>query len=333
MTLPITDPGLFADAQSLATLKSQAAAHNPKALRAAAQQFESLFIGMMLKSAQDANFKDPLFGSSQQRMYQDLYDQQLSVQLSKTHTFGLAEMLVQQLRRQWSAAASPAGASSGTPSASGAAGTSSALSSITAHAPNTGVPSASGAADGKNTPPVNAAQQSAFARSLWPDAQRAARQLGVSPVSLIAQAALETDWGRSLPRTSSGTTSNNLFGIKASSRWSGSSVNSATHEFRNGLDTSTQAQFRAYDSCSQCFQDYTSLLSSNPRYAAVLGTGNDVGAFATALQQAGYATDPHYARKLTEVAATLTHTLSAPADAAPLKVAAVQPITTGSRSL
>jgi flagellar protein FlgJ len=330
MTLPITDPGLFADAQSLATLKSQAAAHNPKALRAAAQQFESLFIGMMLKSAQDANFKDPLFGSSQQRMYQDLYDQQLSVQLSKTHTFGLAEMLVQQLRRQWSASGTPAAGGSASAPASGGAGTTSAVSGIAVPA---ATHTAAAAAHEKRLGPVNAAQQTAFARSLWPDAQRAARQLGVSPVSLIAQAALETDWGRNLPRTATGTTSNNLFGIKASSGWSGSSVTSGTHEFRNGINTSTQAQFRAYGSCSQCFQDYTALLSSNPRYAGALGTGSNVGAFATALQQGGYATDPNYARKLTEVAATLTHTLSAPTDAGPLKVAAVQPMTTSSRSL
>jgi flagellar protein FlgJ len=333
MTLPIVDPSLFTDAQSLATLKSQAAAHNPKALRAAAQQFESLFIGMVLKSAQDANFKDPLFGSSQQRMYQDLYDQQLSMQLSKTHTFGLAEMLVQQLRRQWSGSGSSTAAGSGTPSASRTAAPPGAVSSLAAPAASPGAPRASGAADGTSIPPVSAAQQSAFARSLWPDAQRAARQLGVSPVSLIAQAALETDWGRSLPRTASGTTSNNLFGIKAEHGWSGSSVASATHEYRNGIDTATQAQFRAYGSCSQCFQDYTSLLSHNPRYAAALGTGNDVGAFATALQQAGYATDPNYARKLTEVAATLTRTLSAPADPGVLKLAAVSPMTTGSRSI
>jgi len=333
MTFPVTDPGLFADAQSLATLKSQAAAHNPKALRAAAQQFESLFIGMVLKSAQDANFKDPLFGSSQQRMYQDLYDQQLSTQLSKTHTFGLAEMLVQQLRRQWSASGSPAAAGTAAPSASGAADRALAVPGLTAPAASTGAPTAPGAAGGKSPSPVNAAQQNAFARSLWPDAQRAARQLGVSPVSLIAQAALETDWGRSLPRAASGTTSNNLFGIKAEHGWNGSSVASGTHEYRNGVDTATQAKFRAYGSCSQCFQDYTSLLSSNPRYAAALGTGNDVGAFATALQQAGYATDPHYARKLTEVAATLTRTLSAQSDTGALKLTAVQPMTTGSRSI
>jgi flagellar protein FlgJ len=323
MTLPVVDPSLFADAQSLANLKREAAAHNPKALRAAAQQFESLFIDMMLKSARAANFKDPLFGSSQQRFYEDLYDQQLSIELSKTHTFGLAEMLVQQLRRQW---ATPSGSTppsaDATPTAGAPDSVASGLSAPASPVPRT---SATGAA--------GPAEQTAFARSLWPDAERAARQLGVSPVSLIAQAALETDWGRSMPRTASGAASNNLFGIKAMGGWSGPSVASGTHEYRNGAATAVQAQFRAYGSCSQCFRDYTALLRNDPRYAGALGTGNDVGAFASALQQAGYATDPNYARKLTAVADTLSRTLTAPSGAGALKLAAVRPMTTGSRAL
>ena len=330
MTLPVVDPGLFADAQSLANLKREAAAHDPQALRVAAQQFESLFLDMMLKSAQAANFKDPLFGSSQERLYQDLYDQQLSTQMSETHTFGLAEMLVQQLRRQWgggaaSASASGTGAqeqigrSGGTPSAGSAGGARPAPAPVSA---------ASAAGTG-----VNASQQTAFARALWPDAERAARQLGVSPVTLVAQAALETDWGRSMPRTARGTSSNNLFGIKASGGWSGASARSDTQEYVHGAATVTQARFRAYGSCGQCFQDYTALLSSDPRYAAALGTGSDAGAFASALQQAGYATDPDYARKLTAVAATLSRTLAAEGAAGPLKLAAAGPITAGSSAL
>ena len=336
MTVPAVDPNLFSDAQSLATIKSQAAAHNPKALRAAAQQFESLFIDMMLKSARAANFKDPLFGSSQQSMYQSLYDQQLSIELSKTHTFGLAEMLVQQLQRQWANPNGPAPAGAAPASSPGSAPVSvptPAAAPSAAVTTATALPSAvSASSPSASVGGTSAAQQSAFTKTLWPDAQRAARQLGVSPVSLIAQAALETDWGRSLPRTAGGTTSNNLFGIKATG-WSGASARTATHEYQNGTRTATEANFRAYDSCSQCFQDYTTLLSSNPRYAGALGTGNNVAAFATALQQAGYATDPNYARKLTAVAATVQRTLSAPDTASPLKLAAIQPMTTGTRSL
>ena len=354
MTLPVADAGLFVDAQSLAGLKREAAAHDPQALRAAAQQFESLFIDMMLKSAEAANFKDPLFGSSQQRLYQDLYDQQLSTQMSKTHTFGLAEMLVQQLRRQWagggtagSSSESGAGASSGARvgassgtragafagSGTGASGTAVHGGESKATAGSATPVTAGTPATAAGTTGVGASQRTAFARSLWPDAERAARQLGVSPVSLIAQAALETDWGRSMPRTAGGASSNNLFGIKASGAWSGSSARSGTLEYVNGTATATQAQFRAYGSCSQCFQDYTALLSGDPRFAAALGTGNDVGAFASALQRAGYATDPNYARKLTAVADTLSRSLGTRAGAGPLKLAAAGPIDTRSSAL
>ena len=323
MTLPVADPSLFADAQSLATLKREAAAHNPQALKAAARQFESLFIDMMLKSARAANFKDPLFGSSQSRFYQDLYDQQLSIQLSKTHTFGLAEMLVQQLRRQWG------GSGGSSPSASGSAAAPAPVSGSAPQAPS--APAGAPATSTANA--VSREQQSAFARSVWPDAERAARQLGVSPVGLVAQAALETDWGRSLPRTAAGQTSNNLFGIKATGPWRGASVQSATQEYVNGSPVAVQAPFRTYGSCAECFQDYASLLSRNPRYAAALGTGNNVGAFASALQQAGYATDPNYAQKLTAVAESLSRVLGAPPSTGPLKIAADPPISSHTRAL
>ena len=321
MTLPVADPSLFADASSLASLKRAAAANNPQALKEAAQQFESLFIDMMLKSMRAANFKDPLFGSSQQSMYQDMYDQQLSIELSKSHAFGLADMLVQQLRRE--------GLAGGAPSSTSATGSA------------TGRPSAAGSLSTGGSAPlthtassatVSRQQQTAFARELWPEAERSGQQLGVSPVSLIAQAALETNWGHSMPRDAAGAASNNLFWIKAGAAWSGTSVVSGTHEYRDGVKTAVKSSFRAYGSCAQCFQDYTALLRGNPRYAAALGTGGDVHAFAMALQQGGYATDPDYARKLTAVAGTLSQLIQG-AGAAPLKLAAVAPIHTGSEPL
>ena len=97
----------------------------------------------------------------------------------------------------------------------------------------------------------------------------------------------------------------------------------------DGTPTATEAQFRAYDSCGQCFHDYAALLARNPRYSAALGTGNDVGAFAAALQRGGYATDPNYARKLSAVADTVSRVLGAE----PLKLAAATPIATGSSTL
>ena len=174
------------------------------------------------------------------------------------------------------------------------------------------------------------AQQAAFAQALWPDAQQAARQLGVNPVTLLAQAALETNWGRDVPQGDSGGTSNNLFGIKAGSSWGGPAVANSTQEYMGGAPTTVKAQFRSYGSASQCFQDYVDLLKGNPRYAAALGTGNDVQAFGSALQQGGYATDPAYAGKLTAVAGTLSRALT---EGLPLKFAANPPTTSGSGTL
>jgi flagellar protein FlgJ len=301
--LPLVDPNQLVAAGNLSELKRAAAKSSPQALREAARQFESLFVSMVLKSAREANFKDPLFGSDQGDLYQDMYDEQVAAAMSSGKGLGLADMLVQQLRRQQTDITGPASTSRTEPGAIGG-------STASAGAPATSCPTA--------------AQQAAFARALWPDAQRAARQLGVSPVSLLAQAALETDWGRSVPQDASGGSSNNLFGIKAGSRWSGPAVESGTHEYAGGAATSIEARFRAYGSATQCFQDYVALLRADPRYAPALGTGDDVQAFGSALQQGGYATDPGYASKLSAVAGTLTRAL---------KFAAGLPTTGGSGAL
>ncbi|MHB8813012.1 MAG: flagellar assembly peptidoglycan hydrolase FlgJ [Steroidobacteraceae bacterium] len=368
MTLPAVDPTVLADAGNLTALKQAAAAHNPQALREAAQQFESLFTSMMLKSMRQASFSDPLFGSDQADMYQDMYDDQIAAEISKGRGLGLADMLVQQLRRsglpgtaqETSAAtstSSPAAAATGAAAspatsvetsgpASSPAGTttSGAASSPTAAAAG-GTPSAPAAATAATSNASSCpstAQQLQFAQSLWPEARQAAQQLGVSPVSLLAQAALETDWGHSMPRTASGATSNNLFGIKAGAGWNGGSVQSSTQEYDSGTATAVKAQFRSYATPSQCFSDYVSLLQSNPRYAAALGTGGNTQAFAAALQRGGYATDPAYAAKLGSVANTLTRALTqarqtAAAGGYPaarsLKSAASLPTTSGSNTL
>lgn len=140
----------------------------------------------------------------------------------------------------------------------------------------------------------------AFVQSIWPHAQKAAEALGVPAKALVAQAALETGWGRRLAGKQ-GVSSNNLFGIKAGSRWDGDSVNVATTEYVNGVRHAERANFRAYESAADSFADYTRLLG-NDRYAAARGTGQDTHRFARALQRAGYATDPHYAAKLTAIA-------------------------------
>ncbi|MGH8294100.1 MAG: flagellar assembly peptidoglycan hydrolase FlgJ [Steroidobacteraceae bacterium] len=330
---PLIDANQLVDGGNLSALKQAAAKDSPQALRAAAKQFESLFVGMVLKSMQQANFKDPLFGSDQGSLYQDMYDDQIAAEISKGKGLGLADMLVQQLRRD-----QPGGAglsASSKPASEGAQnampGSGKGAAAIGGGAKPTAI--ATTPAGTSQTACPTSAQQASFARALWPDAQQAARRLGVSPVTLLAQAALETDWGRSVPADASGGTSNNLFGIKAGSAWSGPVLESSTQEYSGGLASTVKAQFRSYGSPSECFQDYVALLRGNPRYASALGTGTDVQAFGSALQRGGYATDPAYARKLTAVAGTLARTLAPPGASGPLKFAASLPNTSGSGTL
>jgi peptidoglycan hydrolase FlgJ len=335
MTLPIVDSSTLADTGNLTSLQQAASAHDPQALKEAARQFESLFTGMVLKSMREANFGDSLFGSDQEDMYQDMYDDQIASEISKGRGLGLADALVQQLRR--SGLPGTTQGTSGTSGSSGSTGSSGGTTGASGTAAGSGTgstasfPAATTASSTASSCP-STAQQLQFAQSLWPEAQQAAKQLGVSPVSLVAQAALETNWGRSMPRTAGGSTSNNLFGIKAGASWGGSSVQNTTQEYDSGTATAVKAQFRSYSSAGQCFQDYVSLLQSNPRYAGALGTGTDTQAFATGLQSGGYATDPAYASKLSAVAHTLTRTLTQALQGS-LKSVASLPTTSGSNTL
>ena len=142
-------------------------------------------------------------------------------------------------------------------------------------------------------------------RSLEPLAQSAGNRLGVAPDTLIAQAALETGWGRNIPADSSGRSSSNLFGVKAGESWRGASVQANTTEYDQGTPSSTRAAFRSYGDAAQSVGDYVSLLRNSPRYANALGAGSNVQAFASGLQRGGYATDPDYVNKLVATVATL----------------------------
>jgi len=264
----------FADFQGLAALKNDAKGQAPTALKEAARQFESLFTQMLLKSMREANKsfgEDSLFGSDQGEMYQDMFDDQIAMQLSKGKGLGLADMLVKQLQQGMGASASPESAQPvSTP--------------------------AKGGAEKLST------SKDDFISKLRPHAEQAARELGVDPNALLAQAALETGWGRSVPCNAQGECSFNLFGIKAGSQWSGATVNVPTLEFEDGVAVRKVERFRAYDSPADSFRDYAALIRDSSRYASARGAGDNVEAFATALQQGGYATDPHYAQKIAAVA-------------------------------
>ena len=138
---------------------------------------------------------------------------------------------------------------------------------------------------------------------MWPHAEKAAREIGVDPHALLAQAALETGWGRSVPCNGNGDCSFNLFGIKAGSQWSGATVSVPTLEFEDGVAVRKVERFRSYESAADSFRDYAGLIRDNVRYEDALGAGGDVASFASALQRGGYATDPGYARKIVAVAA------------------------------
>ena len=291
MTAP-SNINFFADFQGLAALKNDAKAQAPGALKEAARQFESLFTQMLLKSMREANKSfggDSLFGSDQADMYQDMFDDQIAMQMSKGRGLGLADMLVRQLQ------GGVGGLSQGQE----------ASASPTPQAPS----------------PI-ASSKDEFLRTLRPHAEQAAREIGVDPDALLAQAALETGWGRAVPCNAQGECSFNLFGIKAGSQWSGATVNVPTLEFESGVAVRKVERFRAYDSPADSFRDYAALIRDSARYANARGAGDNVEAFATALQQGGYATDPHYAQKIAAVADEVR------ARSDTLKFAAAMPSTT-----
>jgi flagellar protein FlgJ len=139
---------------------------------------------------------------------------------------------------------------------------------------------------------------------MLPHAQAAASQLGVDASTLVAHAALETGWGKHVPCNEAGSSSFNLFGIKAGGDWQGKTLDAATLEFEQGSFVKKVERFRA-DSPADCFADYAQLLGSTRRYATARNAGSDSLQFAQGLQRGGYATDPDYASKLKAVANTV----------------------------
>ncbi|RON41563.1 flagellar assembly peptidoglycan hydrolase FlgJ [Pseudomonas brassicacearum] len=145
-----------------------------------------------------------------------------------------------------------------------------------------------------------------FVNTMLPMAKEAAERIGVDPRYLVAQAALETGWGKSVMRAQDGSSSHNLFGIKASSSWKGESARAITSEFRNGEMVKETAQFRSYDSYKDSFHDLVTLLQTNNRYQDVVKSADNPEQFVRELQKAGYATDPDYASKISQIAKQMT---------------------------
>lgn len=317
-TISGLNPNVF-DIGGLAALKRPAKDGDPKALKAAAQQFEALFLQMVLKSMRDAVPRDGLFDSEQARLYESLLDQQMVQVLgARSGGTGLAAMIEKQLSQQnteprgfegplplWRA--SPSLRFRGeamiplAPDANREPPAPPDLPADATFAPRNDVQvsPAAGAEGGGSFVGASAAMRE-FANRLAPAATEAARTTGIPAHFMVAQAALETGWGKSEPRRADGGPSFNVFGIKAGRGWPGPVAEATTTEYVDGVAQKQIERFRAYASYAEAFRDYAAVLSANPRYAGVLGV-QDAASFAGGLQRAGFASDPLYASKLVRI--------------------------------
>jgi flagellar protein FlgJ len=291
------------DMQGLQDLRRQLRSDSKEGLKQAAQQFESMFLQMVMKSMRDTVPQDGLLDNDQSRMFVSLLDQQMAQNISGSgRGIGLAKLIEEQLGRNLPVQA-PGQAM---PAAEAAAILPPALPLTQRHEAHVAAPvtlpassPAPVAAPTQGLPGVPATPQD-FVRDMWPHAVEASRSTGIPPHFLIAHAALESGWGRSEPRLADGSRSFNLFGIKAGAAWQGGVAEAKTQEFIEGEMRPQVEKFRAYASYGEAFRDYAGLLRNNPRYTSLIGV-RDGTEFAQRLQQAGYATDPAYADKLSRI--------------------------------
>ncbi|HUL63666.1 MAG TPA: flagellar assembly peptidoglycan hydrolase FlgJ [Burkholderiaceae bacterium] len=301
--LDTASQGLAADAHSLDALKRTAARDPQAALKGAAQQFEALFLQMVLKSMRDAIPKSGLLDSDSEKTYTSMLDQQLSTSISKSGT-GLADVIARQLGRYVVA-----------PGASDAKKTPAAPSSLPPHAaidhyvkiagatPNVALRGGAQATDASL-----GEEQRSFVARMQEHAAAAHQATGIPAQFVLGQAALESGWGKREIRDSSGIPTYNLFGIKAGSDWQGRTVDVVTTEYENGTAKKVVGKFRAYNNYLEAFRDWAQLIVDNKRYADVVDSGRAGGSvteFANGLARAGYATDPDYGAKLTRVIGTI----------------------------
>ena len=358
------DSGAYTDLNRLSSLK-HGDRDSDANVRKVAQEFESLFISEMLKAsrkASDVLAKDNPLNTETTKQYQQMYDQQLAVSMSREGGgIGLQDVLVRQLSKNKSApvntspfpriegnaptlwgnkVAEPVHAAQSASRNDVAALNSRRLalpSKLTDRLLAGIVPSAGNPAAVTNSAavPVRDGQQvaktfavperglritgravaqpplapnkaftdsDAFVATMLPMAEQAAKRIGVDPRYLVAQAALETGWGKSVMRNSDGSSSHNLFGIKATGNWEGDSARAITSEFRDGQFVKETAAFRSYDSYQDSFHDLVSLLQNNSRYQDAVKSADKPEQFVQELQKAGYATDPNYASKISQIA-------------------------------
>lgn len=288
------------DLGSINTMREAIASGDEGVLKEAAQQFEAIFVQMMLKSmrkAQDALAdENSPFNSQQVKFYRDMHDQQLANDLASGGGMGLADLIVKQLGQQ-DDSYRPAstirsdGDVSSLNAARRAATRELAESALTS-----------------NSMGVNTATKTAmfdspedFIDTLRPIAESVAQDFGLDPKAMIAQAAVETGWGKYVIHDADGNSSHNLFGIKANNMWQGDQVTVNTLEFVGQIPQQQKATFRQYDSLESAMRDYAEFITTQPRYQQAVDNAGDAKEYTQALQEAGYATDPNYADKIMSV--------------------------------
>ncbi len=284
-----TSSAVFNDLGGLANLKARSnRGDEAGALKETAKQFEAIFLNMMLKQMRESSFGDPLFDSDAGDSYRAMFDQQLALNLSESGSLGIARLIENQL---------------GGGLSSRAMDTENPFKPFRFVAPkiNNNIQNLDSQPSAKISTEIKKNEfKSAddFVASIWPYAEKAAKELGIPTETLVSQAALETGWGKYLMSSTDGKPSNNLFGIKADNRWGGKVVSVKTTEYRDGVVQKERANFRSYESLQQGFDDYVAFLKSSPRYSEALNSRGNAVEYLNNLQRGGYATDPAYANKI-----------------------------------
>jgi flagellar protein FlgJ len=318
---------VYTDLNSLQSINAIGREDKGLALRKVAEQFESMFVKMMMKSMRDANKvfqEDSLMHSPQEDFYQQMYDDQLSVSLTGKQGMGLADVIYRQLNQEYGDPTQDRKETQWQPLDDRRKSFSHAIdfnqidkknTQLQPKKDNTGFEIDTSfvhtekpvlAANIQTSNKVQAFDSPEdFIQTLYPAAAKIANEMGVSPQAIISQAALETGWGKFVIQgeNSQGEKENsfNFFGIKADSRWEGEKVRVTTHEYRDGQRVTEKADFRSYPTIEAGLKDYADFLQAQ-RYEKAMAAGTDVEQYAKALQQAGYATDPKYAEKITRIA-------------------------------
>jgi flagellar protein FlgJ len=297
------------DPRGLDAVKLAAKNNDPASTKKVAQQFESMFLSMMLKNMRATlPGTDPL-ASDGTKMATDMYDQQLVQNLSKGKGMGLADALVAQIERaqgkQPSASTGASGGaldqfSNGVPLTMTRAKAMSLMRDGTSiDTSTTGATGATGAS-AQQTPSTGSVHHD-FVDRFKDAAMAAAEATGLPAKVILGQAALESGWGRHEVRDAKGGGSFNLFGIKAPAGWTGPTVDAVTTEVVNGVAQKVVQKFKAYASYADSFIDYAKTVANNPRYEKAMQVAGDVVKFASEMGKSGYATDPNYGTKLAQV--------------------------------